>query len=190
MDMLNGRYEAISQRITEQGNGCLAGPEMTSWLLNLAPDIEAQGGPAAREKLYQLTIRLAPTCPQPYGQLGTLYENNRAFWAATLQYRKAAELAGNTPLAGFYYYKEGLTHVRYTGNLDQAIYALENAERLQTWVTGVVFQGAAAYNLGLALRDSGQLDEAAAAFQRVIDCDSCVNYQKPAQAALRTLSES
>jgi hypothetical protein len=48
MDMLNGRYDAISQRLTEQQQPCAAMPEMTSWLLNLAPEIEAQGGSAAR----------------------------------------------------------------------------------------------------------------------------------------------
>ena len=187
MDMLNGRYEAISQRNLQNGNNCHGGPEVTSWLLNMAPEVEAQGGLAAREKLYQLAITLAPNCPQAHGQLGHLYEENRAFWAATVQYRKAAELSGNTPIAGFYFYQEGLTHVRHTGNLDQAIYALENAERLQTWVTGVVFQGAAAYNLGLAFRDAGRFNEAAAAFQRVIDCDSCLNYKRPAESALRNL---
>jgi tetratricopeptide (TPR) repeat protein len=93
-------------------------------------------------------------------------------------------LAGETPLAGYYYYNEGLTHLRHTGHFERAIFALSNAEKLESWVSGVVFQGAATYNLGLALQNAGQFDEAAAAFQRVVACDSCINYQKPAAAAL------
>ncbi len=187
LDMIDGRYQAISQRINEQTQSCGSRPELTSWLLNLAPELEQQGGPAAREKLYQLGIALAPTCPQPHGYLARLYEDNRAFWAAAEQYRLAAELAGDTPLAGYYYYNEGLTHVRQTGHLERAIIALSKAEQLESWVVGVVFQGSATYNLGLALRDAERFDEAAAAFQRVLDCDACINYQKPAAAALNTL---
>jgi tetratricopeptide (TPR) repeat protein len=187
LDMLNGRYENIHQRIALQSASCSTTPEMTSWLLDLAPEIGAEGGASAKEKLFQLAISLAPNCPQPYAQLGRLYEENGVYVSAAEQYRLAAELSGDTPLAGYYYFNEGLIHVRHTGNLEEAIFTLEKAETLEAWVTGIVFQGASAYHLGLAYKNAGLEEEAAKSFQRVIDCDFCVYYQEGAKAELAAL---
>jgi tetratricopeptide (TPR) repeat protein len=188
LDMLNGRYNNIQQRIEQQTLPCATTPEMTSWLLDLAPEIEEQGGASAREKLLQLAIALAPSCPQPYGQLARLYEENGVYYSAAQQYRRAAEIAGETPLAGYYYFNEGLIHVRQTGDLDQAIYTLEKAETLEVWVTGIVFQGASAYNLGLAYKNAGLPEQAALSFQRVLDCDFCSYYRDGAEAELAELA--
>lgn len=188
LDMLNGRYDNIRRRISEQESSCITKPEMTSWLLDLAPKVEEQGGPAAREKLYQLAIFLAPTCPQPYGQLARLYEENGAYQAAAQQYRLAAELSGETSLAGFYYFNEGLMHVRHTGSLEQAVFTLQKAEELEAWVTGIVFKGASTYSLGQAYKNAGQFEEAAVYFQKVLDCDDCRYYQDAAAAELANLN--
>lgn len=187
LDMLNGRYENIVQRIAQQQESCSTTPEMTSWLLDLAPEVGKAGGASAKEKLFQLAISLAPSCPQPYAQLGRLYEENGVYLSAAKQYRIAAELAGETPLAGYYYFNEGLIHVRHTGNLEEAIFTLEKAETLEAWVTGIVFHGASAYHLGLAYKNAGLEEEAAKSFQRVIDCDFCAYYQDGAEAELAAL---
>lgn len=187
LDMLNGRYEAIRQRITQQETPCSTTPEMISWLLDLGQEVYDQGGPSSAEKLLQLAISIAPTCPQPYFQLGRLYELNGVYLSAAEQFRLAAELSGETPLAGYYYFNEGLIHVRHTGDLDQAIFTLEKAGALEAWVTGIVFQGASAYNLGLAYKNAGLRAEASDAFRRVIDCDACTYYHDAAAAELNAL---
>jgi hypothetical protein len=187
LDMLNGRYSNIQQRIDAQGVPCSSTPEMTSWLLSMAPEVEQQGGPAATEKLYQLAAELAPGCPQPHGQLAQLYVENGAYPAAVQQYRLAAELAEESPLAGYYYFNEGSLHVRHTGNFEQAIFTFERAETLEAWVTGNVFQGAPAYNLGLVYKNAGLYQEAIASFERVMACEGCSFLQRSAAAELAAL---
>jgi tetratricopeptide (TPR) repeat protein len=153
----------------------------------MAPEVEQQGGAVARERLYQLAAELAPSCPQPHGQLAQLYDENGAYTAAVEQYRLAAELAGETSLAGYYYFNEGSLHIRHTGNFEQAIFTFEQAEVLAAWVTGEVFQGAPAYNLGLVYKNAGMYEEAVASFERVMACGGCSFLQRSAAAELATL---
>ena len=104
------------------------------------------------------------------------------------EYHKAAELSGSTPLAGYYYFNEGLIHVQRTGDLDLAIFALEKAEQLKAWDTGNIIQGASDFFLGFAYKKTGLNEEAAAALQRVLDCDLCSYYHEDAATVLSQIN--
>ncbi len=188
VDMLAGRYEMIKQRAFQLGDDCVSTPEMTSWLIARGDNFEYKGGAAARERLYQLAIEMVPNCPQPYAALGSLYESNLAFWRAAELYRQAAELSGETFLAGKNYFAEGFLHVRNTGNMERAIFALQQAEQLSGWEGSYWYWGAAPYYLGQALEAEGRHSEAIAAYQRVLDCSKCTYHHNSALAKLKVLS--
>ena len=187
VDMLNGQYDSIKQRAERIGDSCVSAPEMTSWLVGLGPEFEKMGGAAARERVYQLAIQLAPNCPQAYAALAKLYESYGAYWAAVNFYHQAAELAGETAEAGRYYFEEGYLHVKYTGKMDMAVAPLQKAEQLSGWERGTWYQGAASLYLGRALEAESQVVAAIAAYQRVINCSHCRYYHDAAQVRLNNL---
>lgn len=190
-DMLAGRYGAIRERARQLDDRCVLAPDMTSWLIARGPEFEQTGGAAARERLYQLAIELAPNCPQPQAALAGLYESHQAFGRAAELYHRAAELSGDTAQAGRYYFDEGLLHVRYTGDWEQAVKALQQAERLSGWEGGGPwYRGVATLNLGIALEMLGRDSEARAAYQRVLDCASCSYHHSTARDRLYALGTS
>ncbi len=188
-DMLAGRYDAIRQRATQLGAGCVDAPEMTAWLTAGGDEFERSAGAAARERLYRLAIALAPGCPQPYASLGELYESRKAYTQAVAFYHQAASLAGDTALAGRYAFNEGFLEVRQTGELQKAIAALQFAESHPGWEYGLWYRGVATDFLAQALETDGQNQEALAAYQRLLDCGQCSNYQEEALKKIRQLSQ-
>ncbi len=186
-DMLAGRYDAVARRAHHLGTRCVLAPEMTSWLTALGNQFEQEGGAAARERLYQLAIKLMPNCPQPYAALAGLYRSHYASWRAAELHHQAAELSGETALAGAYYFAEGFLHVTHTGDMERAIPTLQRAEQLSGWEGNRWYRGAASFYLGRALEAEGRLVEAAAAYQRVLDCAQCSYHHAGALERLNAL---
>ena len=186
-DMLQGRFQAIRDRSKELNQSCAFAPEMTGWLINLESSIKQEGGNAALEQLYTLAIDLAPNCPQPYAYLADLYASNSAFWPAAELYHKAADLAYRTILSGKYSFEEGVIRWKHTGELEQAIYAFQQAEKMSGWEPGGWYLGVASYDLGQVLEITGQYDEAEAAYQRVLDCKECFVHRDDASSRLKEI---
>lgn len=187
IDMLAGNYESIRERSAQLEHDCGSFPDMTGWLLAKGENINPAGGLADRERLYQLAIYLAPNCPQPYVFLANLYKAQGGIWSAAELYRQAAELYGETPMAGRYYFEEGLLHVRNTGDYERAVFALQKAEKLSGWDAGGWYAGVAPLHLGIALEGLGRHDEAVAAYQRILDCQKCNYHHLAAQNRLDVL---
>lgn len=190
IDMLAGRYDALRERSQQLGDRCASAPGMTSWLIARGDDFEREGGEAARERLYQLALELAPNCPEPYAALAGLYRSHHAFGRATELYHQATERSGETMLAGRYSFAEGFLHIRYTGDTERAIPALQQAEQLSGWEGGDWYWGAASLFLGQALEAEGRIEEAAAAYRRVIECEQCSYHHTAALNRLKALSAS
>lgn len=186
-DMLQKRFQAIRDRSKDLNHSCAFNPEMTGWLINLEPRIRQEGGNAALEQLYILAIDLAPNCPLPYAYLAELYASNSAFWPAAELYHKAAEIASGTILSGKYSFEEGVIRWKHTGELEQAIYAFQQAEKMSGWEPGGWYLGVASYDLGQVLERTGQYDEAKAAYQRVLDCKECFVHRDNASSRLKEI---
>jgi len=189
-DMLNGNIPAIQLRARELGINCSENPAMTGWLMARGEDFEQAGGVFSREQLYHLAIKLAPNCPQPYVALAKLYKEHLGFWRAAELYHQAAELSGDTIWRARYFFEEGLLHVRYTGEMAQAISALQKADEVQGWEPGYWYKGAAAFFLGQAFESSGRIEEARLAYQRAITCTGCGYHSVEARKRLEALSTS
>lgn len=187
-DMLAGRYDVVKQRAFALGDDCASTPAMTSWLIARGDDFEQTGGAAARERLYQLAVELAPHCPQPYAALAQLYRSHLGFGRAAELFHQAAERTHESALAGRYYFEEGFLHVRYTGDTERAIDALQQAERFDGWEGGAWHWGAASFFLGQALEAEGRSSEAQQAYQRVMDCQQCSYHHAAALDRLAVLS--
>jgi tetratricopeptide (TPR) repeat protein len=160
---------------------------MTGFLISKGMDVRLQGSKTASERIYQLAIDLTPNCPQPYTELANLYGLQSSYLIAADFYHRAAELAGMEPIAGRYSFEEGFIHVRHTGLIDQAIPALEKAEKITDWERSSWHQGAATFFLGTAYEEKGMLEEAIFAYQRVVDCLECTAHHEYAQARLDKL---
>jgi tetratricopeptide (TPR) repeat protein len=186
-DMLNGNSSVIQQRARELGGNCSESPAMTGWLLARGEDFEQAGGVFAREQLYQLAIKLAPNCPQPYAALADLYARAQSCWRAAELYNQAAHLSEGTPLSGYYSFQEGMLRQRCTGELEQAAIAFQKAEQSSGWEGAVWYYGAAPFFLGQVWEALGHPREAAEAYLRVLACEKCVEYRTAASDRLAIL---
>lgn len=187
LDMSRMNLGNIERRAQEIGNDCANRPGMTAWLLALGDNFEKAGGAAARESLYQLSIKLAPNCPQPYAALADLYSAHRAYESAAQYYQLAAEKSFGTSLAGRYYFNEGLILLRNIGDTRNAITAFEMAQRYDSWEHGAWYLGASTYFLGNALEQAGRIPEAIQAYQRVVGCQACSVQAKEAKKRLSNM---
>jgi len=186
-NMLNGNTSAIQQRARDQESNCSESPAMTGWLLARGEDFEEAGGVNAREQLYQLAIKLAPNCPQPYAALAELYGGAQSCWRAAELYHQAARLSEGTPLLGYYSFQEGMLRYRCTGELEQAAIAFQKAEQSSGWQGAVWYYGAVPFFLGQIWETLGHPHEAAEAYRRVLACEKCVDYHTMAGARLEIL---
>ena len=187
-DMLNGNSLAIQQRARELGDNCSESPAMTGWLLARGEDFEQAGGVFAREQLYQLAIKLAPNCPQPYAALADLYARAQSCWRAAELYKQAAQLSEGIPqITGYYSFQEGLLRHRCTGELEQAAIAFQKAEQSSGWEGAVWYYGAASFFLGQVWEALERPREAVEAYRRVVACEKCVEHRTAASDRLAIL---
>lgn len=186
-NILNGNYAAIQQHTGFLGHPCALEPGEISWLVAKGPQFRDTGGSTAEEKVYQLAMRLAPNCPQPYAALAELYKGNFAFKRAADLYEQAANLSTGTVFEGKYSFEAGFLRLRNTGEMKEAIELLRRAEQTTGWEGGEWYQGAATYYLGIALQETGQIDQSRLAFQRVINCRKCYFHRSAARRALNEL---
>jgi len=187
-DMLNGNSSAIQWRARELGSNCSENPAMTGWLLARGEDFEQAGGVLAREQLYQLAIKLASNCPQPYAALAELYAQAQSCWRAAELYNQSARLSEGTPLSGYYSFQEGMLQYRCTGELEQAVIAFQKAEQSSGWEGAAWYYGVAPFFLGQVWEALGHPDEAADAYRRVVACGKCVEHRVTALARLQALT--
>lgn len=188
VDMLERDYTPIRLRSSPDSYQCAFTPEATAWLLSLGERFQQYGGASAREKLYQLTMEMAPGCPQPYEALAGLYKEHNGYWRAAQLYREAARLSSGSPLEGKYLFEEGFLRVRNTGEGQRAVMALERATQLEGWDTGYWYRGAGWLFLGEALEMSGNLQAAIDAYAHVLECGACRYHREPARRRLDELS--
>ena len=186
----NGQYASITNRGNQLNGNCAYFPDMTAWLTAWGEYFEQEGGFAAKEKLYNLAIQIAPKCPQPYAALASLYSTHNANYKAAQLYHLASKLADESNLAGKYAFEEGFIHVRYTGLYQEAELALRRAENTHGWEGSHWELGAASYFLGQALEQLNRKEEAVEAYQRVLNCVACRSHHKPAIEKLQSTDPS
>jgi hypothetical protein len=189
-DLMIGNLENVQTRSNLPEGECADQPEISSYLIEHGKEIEKVGGAAAKERLYLLAADLAPRCPFPYAALGDLYRAHFSYDKAARYYAQAAELSADTFLAARYAFDAGLLHWSYTGNLDRAQLYLHRAENSRGWEPSAWHRGAAAYYLGRTFEDMGLPEEAAEAYQRVLQCAECTDHQKNAQERLNGITQS
>ncbi len=188
LDMINGNIISIQERAKQIGTHCVLAPEMTSWLLSKSDQFEKIGGSAAREQIYRLAIQLAPNCPQPYAALAKLYTHSSAYWMAAELYKKASNLAENTPTSGRYSFEEGFLRLRYTGELDLAAIAFQKSIEHNGWEASSWHRGAALFYLGQTLELQGKPEEAKKAYQQILNCKDCIYYYDYARDRITSLA--
>jgi len=184
VDTLNGNFSSIRKRSDENQNKKMNCPQMTGWLLYKGYQAESN---LVKEQIFKMAVSLIPYCPQPYAALGSLYEQNASFSKAADYYHIAASLSGETVYNGTYSFREGSLKLFYTGEVDEAILALKNADEYGLWQDTPWHKGIATLYLGQALEKVGQVKEAELAYQRVLDCASCKFHWESAYNALKIL---
>jgi tetratricopeptide (TPR) repeat protein len=97
-----------------------------------------------------------------FANLGSALSGAEQYADAADAYQKAILLA---PAEAGYYNNLGVAYGR-TGQIDQAIEALDQAAQLRPEIGGDAY-----YNLGVLLTNTGQMADAAAAYQRAVTLD-------------------
>lgn len=184
IDLINLNFSGIKTRARAMGRDCVLHPGMTSYLLSWGKEFNLLGGAAAEERLYQFAITLAPNCPRPYAALAKLYKEHKSYQKASTLFSKASELSAGTPLEGKYAFEAGLIDWTYTGALDSAITNLQKAAAMEGWQPSPWYKGAALFYLARSLEEIGNIGGAIQAYQRLLDCDSCIDHQMDARNRL------